>query len=62
MPSNKLHQAKVLLHRPAGRGYQRLVLLAPELAGRDQRQREQGNEQDGGSGPDAHGGLQWVIA
>lgn len=32
MPSNKLHQAKVLLHRPAGRGYYRLVLLAPALA------------------------------
>lgn len=32
MPSNKLHQAKVLLHRPAGRGYYRLVLLAPVLA------------------------------
>jgi dihydroorotate dehydrogenase electron transfer subunit len=32
LPSNKLHQAKVLLHRPAGRGYYRLVLQAPELA------------------------------
>ena len=32
MPSTKLHQAKVLLHRPAGRGYYRLVLLAPALA------------------------------
>ena len=32
MPSNKLHQAKVLLHRPAGMGYYRLVLLAPALA------------------------------
>ena len=32
MPSSKLHQAKVLLHCPAGRGYYRLVLLAPGLA------------------------------
>ena len=32
MPSNKLHQAKILLHRPAGRGYYRLVLQAPALA------------------------------
>lgn len=32
MPSNKLHQAKVLLHKPAGRGYFRLALHAPGVA------------------------------
>ncbi len=32
MPSNRLHQAKVLFHRAAGRGYYRLVLKAPEAA------------------------------
>ena len=32
MPSTRLHQAKVLSHASAGRGYYRLVLKAPEAA------------------------------
>lgn len=32
MPSSKLHQATILFHRPAGRGYYRLVLKAPVAA------------------------------
>ncbi len=32
MPSNRLHKALVVSHKPAGRGYFRLVLKAPEAA------------------------------
>lgn len=32
MPSSKLHRATVVHHRPAGRGFYRLVLQAPALA------------------------------
>ena len=32
MPSSRLHQATIRSHRPAGRGYYRLVLKAPEVA------------------------------
>ncbi len=32
MPSSKLHRARVLHHRPAGRGFHRIVLQAPALA------------------------------
>lgn len=32
MPSSKLHQATVVLHQKAGRGYYRIVLKAPGLA------------------------------
>lgn len=32
MPSSKLHTATVLFHKPAGRGYYRLVLKAPGVA------------------------------
>ncbi len=32
MPLSKLHKAAILYHRPAGRGYYRLVLKAPEAA------------------------------
>ncbi len=32
MPSSRLYKAKILLHLPAGRGFYRLVLRAPEAA------------------------------
>jgi dihydroorotate dehydrogenase electron transfer subunit len=32
LPSNRLHKATILTHKPAGRGYYRLVLGAPEAA------------------------------
>ena len=32
MPSSRLHKAKILSHLPAGRGFYRLVLKAPETA------------------------------
>jgi dihydroorotate dehydrogenase electron transfer subunit len=32
LPSNRLHKALIVLHKPAGRGYYRLVLKAPEAA------------------------------
>jgi dihydroorotate dehydrogenase electron transfer subunit len=32
LPSTRLHQATILSHKPAGRGYYRIVLKAPELA------------------------------
>jgi dihydroorotate dehydrogenase electron transfer subunit len=32
LPSNRLHKAIILTHKPAGRGYYRLVLGAPEAA------------------------------
>lgn len=32
MPSSRLHKAKILSHLPAGRGFYRLVLKAPEAA------------------------------
>ena len=32
MPSNRLHKALIVSHKPVGRGYYRLVLKAPEAA------------------------------
>ncbi len=32
LPPNKLHKARIAIHRPFGRGYHRLVLRAPEAA------------------------------
>jgi dihydroorotate dehydrogenase electron transfer subunit len=32
LPSSRLHKAKILLHKPVGRGFFRLVLKAPEMA------------------------------
>ena len=32
MPSSRLHTAKILSHKPVGRGFFRLVLKAPEMA------------------------------